>query len=87
MSDVMSGGQGCAGQPVMDSKTLFDLMWEGEKRSVAFAAQLWKQRDEARAALQAAKQKLQVYRAQHSGEYIGGMEYEALIRMIDEALK
>lgn len=70
-----------------DGKAIFDVMWEGEKRSVAFAAQMWKQRDEARAALRAAKQKLHLYRAKHSGEYIGGMEHSALMTMIDEALK
>lgn len=42
---------------------------------------------DARAALRAAKQKLELYRAQHSGEYIGGMEYTALIALIDEALR
>ncbi len=38
-------------------------------------------------ALQAAKEKLQLYRAEHSGNYIGGIEYTDLIRMIDAALK
>lgn len=37
-------------------------------------------------ALLAAKQKLGYYRAQHSGEYIGGMEYTALLSFIDAAL-
>ncbi len=40
-----------------------------------------------RVTLKAAKEKLNLYRAQHSGEYIGGMEYTALIREIDECLR
>jgi hypothetical protein len=64
----------------------FDAMWESEKRTHEFAARLWKQRDDARGVLQAAKQKLMLYRAQHSGEYVGGMEYTQLMRMIDEVL-
>lgn len=39
------------------------------------------------AALEAARHKLTLYREQHSGEYIGGMEYTALLRMIDTALQ
>lgn len=66
---------------------IVDLMWEGEKRTHAFASEMWKQRDQAREALRAAKKKLQLYRAQHSGEYIGGMEFSALMQVIDEALK
>lgn len=38
-------------------------------------------------ALKAAKEKLELYRSQHSGAYIGGVEYTALIRQIDDALK
>lgn len=30
--------------------------------------------------------KLQLYREQHSGEYVGGMEYTALRREIDKAI-
>lgn len=41
----------------------------------------------AREALQDAANKLSLYRAQHSGEYIGGMEYQALMRKIDDALR
>lgn len=44
--------------------------------------------------LEAAKQalfeaviKLSLYRAQHSGEYVGGIEYTQLQKMIDEVLK
>ncbi len=40
-----------------------------------------------RNALTLAREKLKLYRAQHSGEYIGGMEYTALMQLIDEALK
>lgn len=40
-----------------------------------------------RTALEHAKQKLQLYRADHSGEYVGGVEYTALIAEIDAALK
>jgi len=36
--------------------------------------------------LRKAREKLALYRAQHSGNYIGGLEYNALIRRIDEAL-
>lgn len=39
-----------------------------------------------RAALAAAKTKLKLYRAQHSGEYIGGMEYGMLLEMINDVL-
>jgi hypothetical protein len=42
---------------------------------------------EARAALIAAKEKLMLYRAQHSGDYIGGVEYTSLMRMINRALE
>lgn len=34
-------------------------------------------------ALEAAKEKLVLYRATHSGEYIGGMEYAALMALLD----
>lgn len=34
----------------------------------------------------AAKRKLELYREQHSGEYVGGMEYTALMKEIDIAL-
>lgn len=37
-------------------------------------------------ALARAKEKLQLYRSFHSGEYVGGVEFTALIRMIDEAI-
>ena len=37
-------------------------------------------------ALTKAKEKLKLYRAQHSGEYIGGMEYGMLMDLINEAL-
>ena len=33
-----------------------------------------------------AKEKLAIYRARHSGEYVGGIEYTALMVKIDEAL-
>ncbi len=39
-----------------------------------------------RMALMKAREKLVLYRAQHSGEYIGGMEYTALLKLIDEAI-
>lgn len=42
--------------------------------------------DQLRTALGYAYEKLQLYRAQHSGEYIGGIEYTALMAMIDRAL-
>ncbi len=42
--------------------------------------------DAMRDILGAAKEKLGLYRAQHSGEYIGGMEYRMLIDAIDAAL-
>jgi hypothetical protein len=32
------------------------------------------------------KEKLRLYRAQHSGEYVGGVEYMELMRRIDAAL-
>ena len=37
-------------------------------------------------ALREARQKLQLYREAHSGEYVGGLEYTQLIRLIDIAL-
>ncbi len=40
-----------------------------------------------RTALGYAREKLELYRAQHSGVYVGGIEYTALMRMIDEALR
>lgn len=33
-----------------------------------------------------AREKLKLYRAVHSGEYLGGVEYSELMRRIDEAL-
>jgi len=39
-----------------------------------------------RAALTAAREKLILYRAGSNGEYLGGMEFSALIRAIDDAL-
>ena len=39
---------------------------------------------ELRDALGSSKKKLELYRNQHSGEYIGGMEYTALIKCIDK---
>jgi len=42
--------------------------------------------DRLRTALGYAREKLKLYREQHSGEYVGGIEYEALMRMIDSAL-
>lgn len=40
-----------------------------------------------RTALGYAKEKLKLYRSVHSGEYVGGIEYEALMLMIDNALE
>lgn len=37
--------------------------------------------------LKACREKLRRYRAEHSGEYIGGMEYTQLIGELDEAIK
>jgi hypothetical protein len=37
-------------------------------------------------ALENAKAKLKIYRAANSGEYEGGMEYSALMHLIDGAL-
>lgn len=46
----------------------------------------WQARAEALSeALQDAANKLSLYRAQHSGEYVGGMEYQALMRKINAA--
>lgn len=39
------------------------------------------------ALLQECKHKLQLYRDQHSGEYIGGVEFTQLRRRIDKALE
>lgn len=36
-------------------------------------------------ALAYAREKLVLYRAVHGGEYVGGMEFTALLRLIDEA--
>ena len=41
---------------------------------------------EARYTLTQAREKLTLYRAQHSGEYIGGLEYVMLIDRIDATL-
>jgi hypothetical protein len=43
--------------------------------------------DKLRCLLAAARDKLAVYHAQHSGEYVGGMEYSELVRQIDVALR
>jgi hypothetical protein len=40
-----------------------------------------------RQALLDCKEKLQLYRAQHSGVYIGGVEYMELMRRINAALE
>ena len=37
-------------------------------------------------ALEHAKTKLVLYRGDHSGEYVGGVEYTQLIKEIDEAI-
>lgn len=39
-----------------------------------------------RHALMLAREKLAIYRAAHGGEYLGGMEYSALMKLIDEAI-
>lgn len=39
-----------------------------------------------RTLLRAAREKLALYRAQHSGEYVGGIEYTTLVREIDAVL-
>lgn len=39
-----------------------------------------------REALKVAREKLVLYRQEHSGVYIGGVEYTQLIRQIDDAL-
>lgn len=39
-----------------------------------------------RKALLLAKEKLALYRAAHGGEYVGGLEYTALVKLIDDAL-
>jgi hypothetical protein len=39
-----------------------------------------------RGTLLAAKEKLRLYRAGHSGEYIGGVEYTSLMKQIDDVL-
>ena len=39
--------------------------------------------DDARRLLREARDKLRIYRAHHSGEYLGGREYNALISEID----
>jgi len=36
--------------------------------------------------LSRAKEKLQIYRENHSGEYVGGTEYQYLIKLINRAL-
>lgn len=41
---------------------------------------------ELEAVLSAAKAKLELYRAQHSGEYVGGVEFTELMARIDAAL-
>jgi hypothetical protein len=39
-----------------------------------------------RAILRRSKEKLELYRAAHTGEYVGGTEYSVLMRQIDDAL-
>lgn len=39
-----------------------------------------------RGTLIAAEAKLKLYRAEHSGEYVGGVEYTNLMRQIEEVL-
>lgn len=43
--------------------------------------------DKLRTALGYAREKLILYRMKVSGEYVGGIEYTALLKMIAEALK
>ena len=42
--------------------------------------------DRLQTALGYAREKLGLYRAQHAGNYVGGIEYTALIKMIDASL-
>lgn len=36
--------------------------------------------------LRSAKEKLELYRAEHSGGYVGGVEFTQLMKMIDQSL-
>ncbi len=40
-----------------------------------------------RASLEKATEKLQIFRSQTDGQYVGGMEYSALMKMIAEAIR
>lgn len=46
----------------------------------------WEQVEALRQMLRNAREKLVLYRQAHSGEYIGGVEYNTLIHSIDAAL-
>jgi hypothetical protein len=37
--------------------------------------------------LQDVKEKLALYRAEHSGAYVGGVEYSELVRRIDKTIR
>ena len=47
---------------------------------------LEQERDQALAMLRNAREKLVLYRQAHGGEYIGGVEFNTLIRSIDASL-
>jgi hypothetical protein len=63
-----------------------DGIFDAFKECRASHAALLAQRDALAVVLQAARQKLEVYRAQTNGEYSGGPEYTSLMRAIDAAL-
>lgn len=50
-------------------------------------ASLLSENAQMRTLLRAAREKLALYRAQHSGQYVGGIEYTTLVREIDAILK
>jgi len=58
-----------------DAGFVIDLCWEA-------AAEI----ERLRAALEKAKEKLELYRIKNSGKYVGGMEYGALMNLINDLL-
>jgi hypothetical protein len=68
---------------VLRSKRMIRERDAAEKLS---AAKPYPRITELEAVLTQARAKLEKYREQHSGEYVGGVEYSVLIRRIDAAV-
>ena len=60
------------------------MKWDIEHAAMK---ELKAQNERLRSSLAAAKEKLSLYRCIYGGEYVGGMEYSALMKQIAEALR